>query len=215
MGRWTQEDEDDFRLPEGMKRTGYDADTGRYYFTDMNGSVWEGAQGAQFSEMTLVSQSNSRSGTNREQEDDDVDVEAAPARSDGYQPLAVDPSQTHVSYRTVVLGRAAAYQTILPFFLVIGVLLLLAWRLLISPILSTPPSACSGNTTAYWVQPGDSCWEIGRTNGCGLEKLREMNPGLDCAALMPGTTVCLPGPVVSPSPGRSTAPGLPSSQISR
>ncbi|KAG6883268.1 hypothetical protein C0993_007063, partial [Termitomyces sp. T159_Od127] len=44
---------DDYRLPEGMKRTGYDTDTGRYYFTDQDGSVWEGAQGAQFSEMTL------------------------------------------------------------------------------------------------------------------------------------------------------------------
>ena len=45
--------QDDYRLPEGMKRTGYDADTGRYYFTDQEGNVWEGAQGAEFSEMTL------------------------------------------------------------------------------------------------------------------------------------------------------------------
>ncbi|KAG6897094.1 hypothetical protein C0992_004178 [Termitomyces sp. T32_za158] len=204
MGRWTQEDEDDYRLPEGMKRTGYDTDTGRYYFTDQDGNVWQGAQGAQFSEMTLVSEGNQRPSRSRERENDDLDIETAPARSDGYQPLTVDPSEPHLSYRARVLGQQAAYRTIFPFFLVIGVLLLLAWRLLISPVLSTPPSACPFNTTIYWVQPGDSCWEIGRMHGCGLEKLREINPGLDCAALMPGTTVCLP--VASQNLNQSATP---------
>ncbi|KAF9265263.1 hypothetical protein L218DRAFT_163690 [Marasmius fiardii PR-910] len=33
MGRWTQYDEDDYRLPPGMKRIGYDADTGEYFFS--------------------------------------------------------------------------------------------------------------------------------------------------------------------------------------
>lgn len=132
MGRWTQEDEvcfsspelllltsqhlilqDDYRLPEGMKRTGYDADTGRYYFTDQDGSVWEGAQGAQFSEMTLgtlrissmsasntmhhvVSEGSPRPSRIREHEDNDPDVETAPARSDGYQPLTVDPASPSI-----------------------------------------------------------------------------------------------------------------------
>lgn len=44
--------QDDYRLQEGMKRTGYDADTGRYYFQDRAGTVWQGAEGAEFSEMT-------------------------------------------------------------------------------------------------------------------------------------------------------------------
>lgn len=35
-----------------MKRVGYDADTGRYYFKDRDGAVWQGAEGAEFSEMT-------------------------------------------------------------------------------------------------------------------------------------------------------------------
>ena len=70
MGRWTQYDEvstskhigpinftlnelqDEYRLPEGMKRIGYDADTGRYYFRDRDGVVYEGGQGAKFGEMT-------------------------------------------------------------------------------------------------------------------------------------------------------------------
>lgn len=43
--------QDDYRLPEGMKRVGYDADSGRYYFRDSNGALWEGAEGADYSEM--------------------------------------------------------------------------------------------------------------------------------------------------------------------
>ncbi|KAG7088795.1 hypothetical protein E1B28_012758 [Marasmius oreades] len=33
MGRWTQYDEDEYRLPPGVRRTGYDADTGEYFFS--------------------------------------------------------------------------------------------------------------------------------------------------------------------------------------
>ncbi len=44
--------QDEYRLPEGMKRIGYDADSGRYIFQDRDGSIWQGAQGAEFSEMT-------------------------------------------------------------------------------------------------------------------------------------------------------------------
>ena len=72
MGRWTQYDEvrgvfhfmynlgpflwwlvtqDDYRLPEGMKRVGYDADTQRYTFKDKDGSLWEGPEGQEFGEM--------------------------------------------------------------------------------------------------------------------------------------------------------------------
>ncbi|KAK7455807.1 hypothetical protein VKT23_010840 [Stygiomarasmius scandens] len=52
MGRWTQYDEDSYRLPEGMKRVGYDSDSGQYIFRDRNGSNWHGQPGAQYSEMT-------------------------------------------------------------------------------------------------------------------------------------------------------------------
>ena len=43
--------QDEYRLPEGMKRVGYDADTGRYYFQDTDGSYWRGPEGAEFGEM--------------------------------------------------------------------------------------------------------------------------------------------------------------------
>ena len=35
-----------------MKRIGYDADTMRYCFQDQVGNVWQGAEGAEFGEMT-------------------------------------------------------------------------------------------------------------------------------------------------------------------
>ncbi|KAG6830098.1 hypothetical protein H0H92_002271 [Tricholoma furcatifolium] len=183
MGRWTQEDDDDFRLPEGMKRTGYDADTGRYYFQDKDGSIWEGPEGAEFGEMRLVSQGRRAS---RERTDD---IEAAPARADGYQALATNNSQTHVTFADPP-NRAGPYTTLFPFLLIIAVLLLLAWRLLVSPAFSSAslPPACQTGAAPYWIQPGDSCWDIARRRGFSVDLLKGMNPGLECQKLMPGTT---------------------------
>lgn len=85
-----------------------------------------------------------------------------------------------------------AYRTLFPFFLIIAVVLLLVWRLIVSPGLSTHTSICPKKTTGHWVQPGDSCWEISQAHGCSLDAFKELNPKLDCASLTPGTTVCLP-----------------------
>jgi hypothetical protein len=35
-----------------MKRVGYDADSGKYFFRDKEGHLWEGQEGVQFGEMT-------------------------------------------------------------------------------------------------------------------------------------------------------------------
>jgi len=35
-----------------MKRVGYDADSGKYFFRDREGQLWEGPEGAEFGEMT-------------------------------------------------------------------------------------------------------------------------------------------------------------------
>ena len=42
---------DEYRLPEGMRRVGYDADTQRYTFQDSDGSYWEGPAGARYGEL--------------------------------------------------------------------------------------------------------------------------------------------------------------------
>ena len=74
MGRWSHYDEvpypvlppnydpgssahlrmeqDEARLPEGMTRIGYDADTQQYTFQDHDGSYWHGPAGARFGVMT-------------------------------------------------------------------------------------------------------------------------------------------------------------------
>ncbi|KXN89694.1 hypothetical protein AN958_05234 [Leucoagaricus sp. SymC.cos] len=49
MGRWTQFDEDSARLPEGMKRVGYDADTRQYTFLESStGMLYESAPGNEY-----------------------------------------------------------------------------------------------------------------------------------------------------------------------
>lgn len=96
--------------------------------------------------------------------------------------------------------NAGAYRTLFPFFLIIAVVLLLVWRLILSPGLASPATVCPKKTTAYWVQPGDSCWDISKARGCMLAEFMELNSKVDCSTLMPGTTVCLPNnPRPSPS----------------
>ncbi|KIY66564.1 carbohydrate-binding module family 50 protein [Cylindrobasidium torrendii FP15055 ss-10] len=185
MGRWTQYDEDEYRLPEGMKRVGYDSDTQTYFFRDADGSTWRGASGAEFSEMTKVSDGGSaaRSGA-------DDDVEAAPVRrADGYQSLAT--SDGPMAAGTPV--NPNAFRTLFPFFMIIGVVLLLVWRLVVSPSFYSQRDECPAEGTfPYWARPGDSCWAIATEHGTTLEVLQKLNPKVNCERLMPGKTVCLP-----------------------
>lgn len=86
----------------------------------------------------------------------------------------------------------SSYRTLFPFFLIIAVVLLLIWRLIVSPGLSTPTKKCPEGTSSYWVQPGDNCWEVSRQHGWTLDKFKEANPKVVCDPLMPGTSLCLP-----------------------
>jgi len=54
MGRWTQYDEDASRLPQGVTRVGYDADTRVYTFRDKQGQFYEGAPGEEYGFMTPI-----------------------------------------------------------------------------------------------------------------------------------------------------------------
>ncbi|KAK4114401.1 hypothetical protein N656DRAFT_767371 [Canariomyces notabilis] len=51
--RW--DNDDDERLPEGMVRIGYDADTQIYTFRDADGSLWEGEPGCRYGKLHRVS----------------------------------------------------------------------------------------------------------------------------------------------------------------
>jgi hypothetical protein len=54
MGRWSHLDSDDDRLPPGMSRMGYDADTQTYSYRDSDGSYWEGAPGCKYGKLHRV-----------------------------------------------------------------------------------------------------------------------------------------------------------------
>lgn len=90
-----------------MKRVGYDADTGRYYFRDSDGSFWQSAEGSEYGELTrgtcdmsprpissltvcLVAELPSSLASAGASHDDDL--EAAPTYSNGYQLLSTDPN---------------------------------------------------------------------------------------------------------------------------
>ncbi|PAV22072.1 carbohydrate-binding module family 50 [Pyrrhoderma noxium] len=176
MGRWTQYDEDDYRLPEGMKRIGYDSDTQKYTFKDQNGDLWEGPEGAEFGELTKVGQSGPSSN----------DLEATiPARADGYQPLA--PGEGEV----IRIRQRDAWRQLLPFFLIIAVFILLVFRL--SPSFSKlTPISCPDQSRSLIIKSGDTCWDIAQEYQTTLEVLHSLNPKVDCASLRPGQRLCVP-----------------------
>ncbi|KAF7342103.1 hypothetical protein MVEN_01797600 [Mycena venus] len=60
MGRWTQHEEDATRLPEGVKRIGYDADTARYKFCDREGNHYLGPPHEDYGSLTLVGKTSRR-----------------------------------------------------------------------------------------------------------------------------------------------------------
>ncbi|KAK1221639.1 hypothetical protein PQX77_015554 [Marasmius sp. AFHP31] len=200
MGRWTQYDEDSYRLPEGFKRVGYDADRQKYIFEDAAGATWEGREGEEFGEMKKISSSSNRS---QSAEDDDVEYGGGSGRADGYQRVPGGPNQA-----TEQSARTGAYRTIFPFFLIIAVVLLLVLRA-VSPQSSrpaTPECVHSDESLVQTIRSGDTCWGIcedswgkhGEDTGKCLEKLIEENKlqnegrGIDCDRLVAGQGICVP-----------------------
>ncbi|OJA07923.1 hypothetical protein AZE42_03682 [Rhizopogon vesiculosus] len=55
MSRFTQFDEDSYRLPEGVKRIAYDADTQQYAFRDPSGQLYQNAPGEKYGVLKPVS----------------------------------------------------------------------------------------------------------------------------------------------------------------
>ncbi|TFY51031.1 hypothetical protein EVG20_g11202 [Dentipellis fragilis] len=184
MGRWTQYDEDDYRLPEGMTRVGYDSDTGKYYFRDKDGSMWEGAEGAQYGEMRRASDVPIAI-----PEAEGEDVESGPRRADGYAPLApgLDQAPTHPV-------SDSSYRMLFPFFLIVIVVLLLVLRVFVFPHSSSHDTVvlCPKGSTASTIVAGDTCWDIAEAHGCKLDDIMKLNPALQCEALKPGNKICVP-----------------------
>ncbi|KAL7284971.1 hypothetical protein ACG7TL_000060 [Trametes sanguinea] len=217
----TNPPQDSSRLPEGMKRVGYDSDTGRYYFRDRDGSLWEGPQGAEYGEMrrgravnlqlrvrlsspTIMPKTTTRKprsasprlvrmGTDLSPSTWYVNS-PAPALADLHANEAREQDgSTHARHTT---RTDSAYRVILPFFLIVAAVLLLVFRLVHSSTPVNPPETlrCPGASEAYTLVRGDTCWELSQTRGCTVQDILNANDGLKCEALRPGQAICLPPP---------------------
>ncbi|PSS29778.1 hypothetical protein PHLCEN_2v2926 [Hermanssonia centrifuga] len=74
------------------------------------------------------------------------------------------------------------------FFMIVDIVLLLAWRLVFQPSHSGEPSAvfCSGSTDPCRIQTGDTCWDIAQGHGFSVDELQAAKRELVCSKLIPG-----------------------------
>lgn len=81
-----------------------------------------------------------------------------------------------------------------PFVLLVAVTLLLVFRL-VGPIHTQPSTkACPEGSSDYYIKSGDTCWQISKTYGCGLDRMLDVNSGLNCDTLRVGQKICVPYP---------------------
>ncbi|KAK3942334.1 hypothetical protein QBC46DRAFT_74042 [Diplogelasinospora grovesii] len=109
MGRWSHLDSDADRLPEGMTRVGYDADTQVYtYRDDADGSLWEGAPGSVYGRLTRVSSGPSSPAVPRLPSvyiDDDIEGEEQPYVLHEYDPDGGSSNRCRESIEVVQLTK--------------------------------------------------------------------------------------------------------------
>ncbi|TWU74986.1 hypothetical protein ED733_005809 [Metarhizium rileyi] len=171
MPRFSSYDTDEERLPDGMRRVGYDADTQVYTFQDADGSYWESAPGCQYGQLTRVGHGHS---------DDTADTEPFLVSND------LSPSK---SWRMELMP-------LLNFGVIIGVSLLgLFWYLHYAASGDTSENVrpiCLSGTSSYTVKQDDTCWAIANRRGVGVDDILHANQGLDCDMLRVGSIICVP-----------------------
>ncbi|EHK26899.1 uncharacterized protein TRIVIDRAFT_215015 [Trichoderma virens Gv29-8] len=166
MSRFSRYDSDEDRLPEGMTRVGYDADSQVYTFQDADGSLWESAPGNQYGRLTRVSG-------------------PADDASDSEPFLESQTPMPKTSWRHDMMP-------LLNFGVLVGLsLLVLFWfigRRAPEETLEVVVK-CPGRSVA--VAEGDTCWDLAEAEGVSVEEIVAMNAGLDCGKLAVGYEVCL------------------------
>ncbi|KAF1816527.1 hypothetical protein P152DRAFT_454781 [Eremomyces bilateralis CBS 781.70] len=162
MGRWTDRESDDQRLPDGMQRVGYDADTQRHTFQSSNGALFQGPAGARYGRLTPYG-SEPRPMTMEEDE----------AMKEGNR-------------------EAWRYLLPFLLLVVLVLFLLFKLVNTGPGSTPEPPLRCADGSHAYVVQRGDTCWEIVQRAGVGLQDLMEVNPGMECDRLRVGKAICVP-----------------------
>ncbi|KAI1171052.1 carbohydrate-binding module family 50 protein [Nemania sp. FL0916] len=184
MARWSEYDTDEERLPEGMQRIGYDADTQVYSFRDADGSIWESAPGNRYGRLqraNTTSSNNSSNGNGRR------------STSSGHfvnpfsEPAVVDQE---TSWRHDMMP-------LLNWFLLVGVFLLLVlWFITRGASGGSGGDEvarnCGADTTPYQIRAGDTCWAIAERKSVSLDDVLRNNEGLDCDKLAVEETICLP-----------------------
>ncbi|KAI0118750.1 carbohydrate-binding module family 50 protein [Nemania sp. FL0031] len=175
MARWSEYDTDEERLPEGMQRIGYDADTQVYTFRDAQGGIWESAPGNQYGQLRRVQYYGDH---------DDEESHSSPT-----QPLtyggAGEPPQG--SWRQEMMP-------LLNWFLLVGLfLLVILWFISGGSKRSTEVvRSCADDAMPYKIRAGDTCWAIAEARSVSLDDLLAKNEGLDCDKLDVGETICVP-----------------------
>ncbi|KAI5926502.1 hypothetical protein F4810DRAFT_541605 [Camillea tinctor] len=170
MGRWSQYDTDEERLPEGMQRIGYDADSQIYTFRDADGSIWESAPGNRYGHLHKVSDA-----PYGDEEDGTGPFPPAPA----------DIRPHTASWRQEMMP-------LLNWFLLVGLFLLLVFWFINRRHGQDLDITCGDQSTPYTIRPGDTCWGIAEDMSLSLDALREENQGLNCDSLQIGGQICVP-----------------------
>ncbi|KAI5460463.1 hypothetical protein BGZ63DRAFT_404932 [Mariannaea sp. PMI_226] len=170
MTRFSHYDTDEERLPEGMTRVGYDADTQVYTFRDVDGSYWESAPGCQYGELRKVSDGDA----------DEID-DSAPFLGSGHH--------SDLSWRSDM-------RPLLNFGLLVGLSLLLFFWFLRWSVSSKEEMKpmCPEDFKCYTINGGDTCWDIAEKHGLSVDDILKNNAELDCDALQVNSKICLPKP---------------------
>ncbi|KAI1479557.1 carbohydrate-binding module family 50 protein [Daldinia eschscholtzii] len=171
MSRWSQYDTDEERLPEGMQRIGYDADTQTYTFRDAEGTVWESAPGNRYGELHRVNTTYAPYGDDEAQ--------------DATEPLHGSSTGSQTSWRHEMMP-------LLNWFLLVGLFLIFIFWAISGTTKQIKPINCGEHGSPYKIKLGDTCWAIAEAHDVPLDSLMDENQGLDCDKLPIGDTLCIP-----------------------
>ena len=95
MGYKADLDYDNDRLPHGMTRVGYDADTQIYTYRDSDGSYWEGPPGSRYGTLYRVSKAAAPRMPSFSVPDDDDDDEEEADETPASSPATARPHNRH------------------------------------------------------------------------------------------------------------------------
>ncbi|KAF2023708.1 hypothetical protein EK21DRAFT_80234 [Setomelanomma holmii] len=171
MGRWTDMDDDERRLPEGMERVGYDTDTERYTFRDTDGTLYESAPGSRYGDIQPVGHRYAPS-----------EVRTRNAR-------------TYTDYWESIRMFMPFALMVLVFLLVMFKLVDMDWPG--SGMTWAPRKEvlnCANGTTQVQIETGDTCWQIAENYGISVEELKAIggNEGVKCDKLRILQGICVP-----------------------